>query len=97
MARRPALSDAGVTRPSLAVVTADRGLPASHASRPPARQGKKMIALYVDPDVSRQLRLAAVNTGTTLQAIMEQAIDAWFRSQGLPPIASHSGNGKSAP
>jgi hypothetical protein len=95
MARRPALSDAGVTRPSLAVVP-EPGLPASHASRPPARQGKKMIALYVDPDVSRALRLAAVNGGTTLQAIMEQAIDLWFRTQGLPPIASQNSNGKPA-
>jgi len=95
MARRPALSDAGVTRPSLAVVPPDPGLPASHASRTPGRQGKKMIAVYVDPAVSRQLRVAAVNTGKTLQSIMEEAIDAWCRQSGLPPIAS-SADRKSA-
>ena len=41
MARRPALSDTGVTRPSLAVITPDRLLPTSHESRPPARKGKR--------------------------------------------------------
>jgi hypothetical protein len=87
MARRPALSDAGVTRPGLAVVTPDP-VPLSHASRPPARQGKKMIAVYVDPAVSRQLRVAAVNSGKTLQTIMEEAIDGWCRQSGLPPVAS---------
>ena len=87
MARRPALSDAGLTRPSLAVVTPDP-VPVSHASRPPTRRGKKMIAVYVDPAVSRQLRVAAVNSGKTLQTVMEEAIDVWCRQSGLPPIAS---------
>jgi len=96
MARIPALSDAGVTRPSLAVVPPAPVLPASHASRPPARQGKKMIALYVDPAASLQLRSAALNTGRTLQAVMTEAIDDWFRKNGLPPIASPGRNGTPA-
>jgi hypothetical protein len=92
MARRPALTDAGVTRPSLAVVPLSEPMPATHASRPPARQGKSMIAAYIDPALARQLRHAAVDGGTTLQAIMEQALDLWCRERGLPRIASQPGN-----
>jgi hypothetical protein len=94
MARRPALSDAGVTRPSFAIVPRDEPVPASHASRPPARRGKRMIAAYIDPALQRQLRHAAVDAGVTLQTVLEQAIDLWCRERSLPPIASQPGNGR---
>jgi len=96
MARRPALSDAGVTRPSLAVVPRAEPVPASHASRPPVRQGKSMIAAYIDPALARQLRHAAIDAGVTLQTVVEQALDLWCRERSLPSIAEPRDTGTPA-
>jgi hypothetical protein len=86
MSRRPSLTDAGITRPSQA-------LPRSAApevetsKRSPARQGKKAIAFWVEPEVSTQLRVAAVNMDRSLQDIMSEALDDWFRKHRLPRLA----------
>jgi hypothetical protein len=87
MARRPALSDAGVTRPSLAVISPEHALPASHARRPPARKGKKMVAAFIDEGAWLQLRTVGLRERTSVQTILCQALDDWFRKKRLPPIA----------
>jgi hypothetical protein len=86
MARRPALSDAGVTRPSLAVVP-ERDVPTSHERRTPGRKGKKMVAAFIDNSAWLQLRTAGLSKQTSVQTIMCEALDLWFRKEGLPPIA----------
>jgi len=86
MARRPALSDAGVTRPSLAVVP-ERAIPASHERRTPARKGKKMVAAFIDSGAWLQLRTVGLRENTSVQTIMCEALNDWFRKKGLPPIA----------
>jgi len=99
MARRPPMSEAGVTRPSRMappppMPTAE---PAPAARRPPAPQGKKAVSFWVDPAASDQLRIAAVTHRRSVQQIMEEALDGWFAEHGLPRLcATLAMNGKAA-
>jgi hypothetical protein len=84
MARRPSLTEAGITRPSQALPPP----PAIETSRrAPARQGKKAIAFWVDPVVSTQVRVSSATMGRTVQDIMEEALDDWFAKHGLHRLA----------
>jgi hypothetical protein len=87
MARRALFADAAITRPSQTLTPPPASPPAQEAGRAPARRGKKAIAFWVEPAASTQLRVAAASTGRTLQAIMEEALDDWFRKQGLSRLA----------
>jgi hypothetical protein len=85
MARRALFTDAAITRPSQALPPAP---PSPQAKRAPARQGKKAVAFWVEPAASTQLRVAAASMGRTIQDIMEEALDDWFRKQGLHRLAA---------
>jgi hypothetical protein len=89
MARRPSLTEAGITRPSQALP------PSPDAKRSPARRGKKAIAFWVEPSASLQLRTAGLTMGRSLQDIMEEALDDWFRKHGLHRLATGT-KGKAA-
>lgn len=91
MARRPSLTDAGITRPSQALPPA---APPAEARRSPARQGKKAIAFWVDPSASLQLRTAALSMGRTVQDVMAEALDDWFRKHGMHRLAAEGSNGQ---
>ena len=100
MARRPSLSDAGVTRPSRATVSpssvaAAEPTPAA-SRRPPARQGKKAVSFWVDPAASDQLRIASVTERRSVQQIMEEALDGWFAEHGLPRLCATSAPNRKA-
>jgi hypothetical protein len=58
--------------------------------RAPSRQGKRMVAAFVDEGVWLQLRIAGLDERTSVQTIMCEALDDWFRKKGLPPIAGAS-------
>jgi hypothetical protein len=90
MARRPSMSEAGVSRPSqVAPPPAAVAEPTSAASRrPPARQGKKAVSFWVDPAASDQLRIASVTHRRSVQQIMEEALDDWFAQHGLPRLCT---------
>jgi hypothetical protein len=94
MARRPSLTEAGVTRPSQAL-SAPPPPPATPVGRTPARVGKKAIAFWVEPDAARQLRTAAASMDRSIQSIMEEALDRWFQQHGLHRLAA-TPNGKAA-
>ncbi|MDN3627772.1 ribbon-helix-helix domain-containing protein [Methylobacterium isbiliense] len=51
--------------------------------RPRSRQGKTFIAVYVNPDVHRQLKLYAVMNGRGIQECMLEAMDLFFEKHGL--------------
>lgn len=57
-------------------------IPAS-AGRP-SREGKRLIAGHFDPKVARQLRLLAAEDDTTIQALLEEALDLLFVKKGRP-------------
>ena len=88
MARRPSLSEAGVTRPARHCRFPRPPTEArTEAKRPPARQGKKAVSFWVDPAAATQLRVASAQMGRSVQAIMEEALDEAFRKQRLSALA----------
>jgi hypothetical protein len=92
MSRRPSLTEAGITRPSHALPKPPATV-ADTAGRSPARQGKKAIAFWVDPGSSTQLRVAAASMDRTVQDIMSEALEDWFRKHRLPRLAAGEVNG----
>ena len=85
MAHRPSLTEAGITRPSQALP------PPSAPAAEAKRQGKKAIAFWVDPGASTQLRVAAASMDRSVQDIMMEALEDWFRKHRLPRLASSGG------
>jgi hypothetical protein len=81
-------SDAAITRPSQALPAPAPVAEETDAKRAPARKGKKAIAFWVDPAAATQLRVTAATTGRTVQSIMEEALDDWFRKHRLTQATS---------
>jgi hypothetical protein len=54
---------------------------------PPSREGKKVIAAYFDPAVSKQLKQLAWEHDTTVQALLAEALDMVFIERGAMPMA----------
>jgi hypothetical protein len=46
--------------------------------RPPSREGKRILSIYLDPLAWKQLRMLALETDTTAQALGEEAINLLF-------------------
>lgn len=64
---------------------------ASRSSKPninkrPCRVEKKHVGGYYDPEVSKQLRLIAVDEDSSVQALLAEAIDMLFQSRQKPTI-----------
>lgn len=55
-------------------------------SQRPSRQGTKLVAGHFDPKVARQLRIIAAEEDTTVQALLEEAIDLLFIKKGRAHI-----------
>lgn len=60
---------------------------ATASSVPPSRQGKKAITGHFDPAVSRQLKQIALDHGTTVQALLTEAMNELFVKYKRNPIA----------
>ncbi len=61
--------------------------------QPRTRQNKKGLVLYVDPAVTVQLRRLALDTGSSVQELGLEALNALFRRYKLPEFPG----GASAP
>jgi hypothetical protein len=59
---------------------------ATPTARAQARQGKKAVSAYFSPEVSRGLNVLAAEQGTTLQALLGEAIDLLMRHHGKHPF-----------
>lgn len=57
------------------------------SSVPPSRQGKKAITGHFDPAVSKQLKQIALDRGTTVQALLAEAMNDLFVKYKRNPIA----------
>jgi hypothetical protein len=59
---------------------------ASAASEPkfswPSRTGRTLVAGHFDPKVAKQLKLLAAEEETTIQALLEEALDLLFVKKG---------------
>jgi hypothetical protein len=59
-------------------------VPASTKAK--AREGKKAIVGYFSEDMSRQLRVMAIEEGVTVQALVGEALDMLLRAKGKHPF-----------
>jgi hypothetical protein len=53
----------------------------------PSRDGRKLIAGHFDPKVAKQLKLLAVEGDTTVQALLEEALDLLFVKKGRDRVS----------
>lgn len=51
-----------------------------------ARENKKLVGGYFSPDVRRALHLMALDEGTTIQALLGEALDLLQRARGKHPF-----------
>jgi hypothetical protein len=80
-------------RPSLKAVATSAAPPAPapslvaphpQAARPqPSRVGKKVVSVYLTESVWRDLKLLAVKTDSTIDALVRQGIDRVFAEHGV--------------
>jgi hypothetical protein len=58
--------------------------PAKHYR--PVRDGKRFVGAHFHPEVARQLKMLAAEDGTTIQELLEQAVDLLFVKNGRSKI-----------
>jgi hypothetical protein len=77
-------SSAPPINPEKAPTTTATGEQAGIRSRrPPSRDGKRVLTIYLDPLAWKQLRLLALENDTTTQALGEEAINLLFASHQI--------------
>jgi hypothetical protein len=59
----------------------------SKAEVPPSRRGKKLIGGHFDKAVSYQLKRLALDSESSVQQLLAEAINDLFKKHDLPPIA----------
>jgi hypothetical protein len=59
------------------------------ATKVGARAGKVQLGAYIDQDAKRQLDVFAAMNGRTIQSLVEEMMDDFFRKNGLLRLASH--------
>lgn len=55
--------------------------------KPAFQEGKKAMTLYFKPEVSKQMKLIALEEDRTLHDVMREAINDFFSKKRKPPIA----------
>lgn len=60
----------------------------SEKVRRPGRAGTRLIGGHFPPEVARQLRMLAAEEDTTVQALLEEAIDLLFVKKGKAAISA---------
>lgn len=87
MKKRPSLFAAkGESHPEPEEVTATYAgsLPEPGAAkRPPSREGKRVLSIYLDPLAWKQLRQLALDNETSTQALGEEAVNLLFAKHRL--------------
>ena len=56
---------------------------ATASRRPPSREGKRVLSIYLDPLAWKQLRQLALDTETSTQALGEEAVNLLFAKHGI--------------
>ena len=88
MTKRPSLFASATAQPAPA--EPHPPLPqveAKKTTRPPSREGKRVLSIYLPPEAWKQLRLLSLNTETSTQALGEEAINLLFEKHRLNRIA----------
>ena len=84
---RQARSRAEVVPTTPSQAEADRRALGSPKFHRPSREGRRLIAGHFDPKVAKQLKLLAAEEETTVQALLEEALDLLFLKKGKGAIA----------
>ena len=82
-AKRPSLFGAAI--PALRPAPEPEAKPASQ--RPPSREGKRALTVYLRPEAWKQLRMLSVHIERPTQALGEDAINLLFEKHRLNRIA----------
>lgn len=78
--RQPPAPRAAPSEPELAT------LPVASSGRAKARIGKRALAGYFTPELVKAVNIEATQRDTTVQAILGEALDLWFRENGKHPF-----------
>ena len=62
------------------------GDPAGDAAAPEP-EAKRIVVMRLRQDAWKQVKIAAVERGTTAHDLMVEALNDWFTKHGKPPIA----------
>lgn len=54
----------------------------------PVRDGRRFVGAHFHPEIARQLRMIAAEDDTTIQALLEEAIDLLLAKKGRATMAS---------
>jgi hypothetical protein len=87
MARRPSLFAAAAPP---APAESEPPLPAIETKktvRPPSREGKRVLSIYLPPEAWKQLRLLSLDLEISTQALGEEAINLLFEKHRRNRIA----------
>jgi hypothetical protein len=57
------------------------------SSLPPSRIGKRAVIVYVDPGASKQLKQMALDSETSVQELVREALNDLFQKHRKPAIA----------
>jgi hypothetical protein len=74
----------GAAKPAPAPAEATSGDAATPKAK--AREGKKAIVGYFSEDLSRTLRVMAIEENTTVQALVGESLDLLMRARGKHPF-----------
>jgi hypothetical protein len=86
-------------RPSLFAATAAQSAPfeagqslseietKKPSARPPSREGKRVLSVYLKPEAWKQLRMLSLNLESSTQTLGEEAINLLFEKHRLNRIA----------
>lgn len=87
MTKRPSLfstsKEAAEPSPVIARPTSDKDAATPSVKRPPGREGKRVLSVYLDPLAWKQLRQLALDTDSTTQTLGEEAVNLLFTKHGL--------------
>lgn len=53
-------------------------------AQPPSRQGRKAMAAHFDPQIAQRVRILAVEEDTTVQALLEEAVELLLKHRSRP-------------
>lgn len=84
MTKRPSLFGTAVAPASDPVVELE---PKPAARRPPSREGKRVLSIYLKPEAWKQLRMLSVQLESSTQVLGEDAINLLFEKHRLNRIA----------
>ena len=94
MTKRPSLfaakaTEAAAEAESVSLVTEAQAKNSSarSKSRPPSREGKRILSVYLKPEAWKQLRMLSVTLESPTQALGEEAINLLFEKHRLNRIA----------